>query len=99
MNYEDLTISPAVTSILTSIGNVTVQGGAAGVSTELQVHVAGLMRIAALSVATVGGLPPCQLASPHTSIQTGYDSQGNLRFECLHTPMHCWDLNGHKGRC
>ncbi len=99
MNSEDLTIPPAIASILKSIEGVVRARATVGASTDMQVHVYGLMRIAAQSVAALAGLPRCQLAHPHADIQTAFDSNGNLRLECLHTPMHCWDLNGHAGPC
>jgi hypothetical protein len=99
MTTEDITIPPALTAILKRIGEAAVTTTEAEGGTALQAHVSGVMRVAAYSVAAFAGLPPCQLASPHAGIQTAFDSQGNLRFECLHTPMHCWDLEGHKGTC
>jgi hypothetical protein len=99
MNRENLPIPRAVSAILESIGEVARRAAIAGAGTVMQAHVHGLMQIAARSVLALGGLPQCQLAHPHADIQTGFDSRGNLRLECLHTPMHCWDLNGHMGPC
>jgi hypothetical protein len=96
---EDLILPAALVSILQSIDAVVQKGSQSGATPEIQVHLTSLMRMASLSVVALSGLPKCQLASPHKDIQTGFDSSGNLRLECLHSPMHCWDLTGHQGPC
>lgn len=97
--YGELSLQPGLVRILKSIDAVAQTGNEAGTPTEVQIHLTSLMHVAALSVSALSGLPKCQLASPHKDIQTAFDAHGNLRLECLHSPMHCWDLNGHQGPC
>src|SRR5258708_21740630 len=70
-----------------------------GASDEVQRCVDRVLNDVAFNVSVISGLPKCQLSSPHRDIQTGYDSVGNLRLECLHAPMHCWDLAGNRKSC
>ena len=42
----------------------------------------------------------CPFASPPADINTKFDTAtGNLRLECMHSPQHCWTLNGTRTRC
>lgn len=95
---DNLVIPPEITEILLRIDEVSKASGKSDVSKEVRVHVQSMMQMAGTSLAAIS-LPPCQLASPHTSIQVGYDSAGNFRLECLHSPTHCWNLSGFKCTC
>lgn len=95
----DLHIPEGLGSILKSIDAVTQKGVEVGAPADIQAHLSTLMRMAAFSLAALAPLPKCQLGSPHKDIQTSCDPSGNLRLECLHSPTHCWDLNGHRCSC
>lgn len=97
MPSEDLVLSTDLTDLLESMGKVVEKGDVSGGVVKRYVH--GFMQAAASGVAALAGLPKCQLASPHEDILTGYDSGGNLRLECMHSPQHCWDLGGRRGKC
>jgi len=95
---EDLKIPDHLALILQSMD--AVRQRAMGAPGLLQSHVLDMMKLAATSAMAVGDLPQCPLGSPPAAIQSGFDSKGNMRLECLHSnPQHCWDLNGHRGPC
>jgi hypothetical protein len=95
----DLELRPELAEILHSIGQVAATTARVRAPSEVQTHVESFVRMSSMAVLVASGLPQCQLASPHKPIQSGFDKHGNLRLECLHSPTHCWDLNGHKASC
>jgi hypothetical protein len=97
-NGENLVIPHELQVILIAIG--AVSGAAKDRPQLLKNHLDRLMQVAATSSASISGLPLCELASPPEPIQGGFDSNGNLRLECLHAnPQHCWGLSGVKCGC
>ena len=95
---ENLLIPPGTQEVLKAIAAVTLT--AKGRSGVLKIHLDRLMQLAATSSVALSSLPMCPLGSPPEPIQSGFDSNGNLRLECLHAkPQHCWDLSGNKCEC
>jgi len=97
--YDDLNVPHERTRLLERINEVTAASTMQGLGGGLKLHTQSLMAMAASSIVSMASLPKCQFASPHTNIHVGYDATGNLRLECLHSPTHCWSLDGVKGRC
>jgi hypothetical protein len=95
---ENLLIPDKLQGVLKALA--AVSGAARERPQLLQSHLDQLMQVAATSSVSISGAPLCQLASPPEPIQSGFDSKGNLRLECLHAkPQHCWDLSGIKCQC
>jgi len=94
-----LEVPEGLTAVLEAIAAVVRTKGEVGTPQGFQTDIRQIMRYSAVTATTLAGLPKCQIFSPHATIQIGFDSSNNLRFECLHPSMHCWDLNGNLGPC
>jgi len=96
---ENLDLPEHLRQVLHKLAETQATARQFGASDEVQRYLSRMLKDLAFNVSVISGLPKCQLASPHKDIQTGYDSAGNLRLECLHAPMHCWDLSGNRKSC
>jgi hypothetical protein len=95
---DNLLIPSKTQALLVAIAAVT--GAAQHGPKLLKLHLDQLMQVAATSSVSITSLPMCPLGAPPEPIQSGFDSKGNLRLECLHsTPQHCWDLSGNTCKC
>lgn len=101
-DQQNLELPPGIGELLQQISIVVVKGVAPGLGDLVPKILPTMMFSAAQTLLAASGalLPQCNLDPPPADTFISIDAlTRNLRFECKHSPPHCWDLAGKKGSC